>query len=92
MLGICLNTAMKKPVDVTTTEPRVGDTVQVRRSGDSTVTGTVIEDFADYMLAGDAMGRDWAVPHRWAVATTEGTLIFVDDSDIIERSPGQSTP
>ncbi|WP_080734024.1 hypothetical protein [Rhodococcoides fascians] len=82
---------MKEPVNVTTAGPRVGDTVQVRRPGGSIAAGTVIEDFADYTLTGDAVGRDWAVPHRWAVATNEGTLIFVVNSDIIEHSRGPST-
>ena len=52
----------------------------------------MIEDFADYTLTGDAVGREWAVPHRWAVATNEGTLIFVDDSDIIEHRRRPATP
>lgn len=51
----------------------------------------MIEDFADYTRTGDAVGREWAVPHRWAVATNEGTLIFVDDPDITEHSRRPST-
>nr|WP_141216091.1 MULTISPECIES: hypothetical protein [unclassified Rhodococcus (in: high G+C Gram-positive bacteria)] len=82
---------MKEPVDVTTEEPRVGDTVQVRRPAGSTATGTVIEDFDDYTLTGDAVDREWAVPNRWSVATNEGTLIFVDDPDSIEHSRGLFT-
>lgn len=73
---------MSEPVNVTTEPPCVGDAVQVRRHDGSTAAGTLIEDFADYALTGDAVGRDWAMPHRWAVALGEGTLIFVDDADI----------
>ncbi|MBY4128160.1 hypothetical protein HQO83_07145 [Rhodococcus fascians] len=81
---------MSEPVHVTTAHPTVGDTVQVRRSDGNTAAGTLIEDFADYTIAGDAVGRDWAKPHRWAVALDEGTLIFVDDADIVEHSRGRS--
>lgn len=54
--------------------------------------GTLVEDFADFMLAAGALGRDWATVHRWAVALNEGTLIFVDDADIVEHTRGSSTP
>ncbi len=50
-----------------------------------TATGTVVEDFADYLLTVPAAGRDWAMPHRWAIASEDGTLIFADDADIIEH-------
>ncbi len=30
------------------------------------------------------------MPHRWAVAVSEGTLIFVDDADITEHSRVQT--
>lgn len=87
---VCFNTAMDEPVEVTTPQPDVGDTVQVLRPDGSTESGIVVEDFADYALSGDAIGRDWAMPRRWAVATVEGTLIFVDDGDIVEHSTGRS--
>nr|WP_314145776.1 hypothetical protein [uncultured Rhodococcus sp.] len=76
---------MTDPVEITTTTPTVGDTVQVRRLEGGFVTGTVVEDFADYLLTVPVAGRDWAMPHRWAVATNSGTLIFADDADIIEH-------
>lgn len=63
----------------------INDTLQVRRLEGGTATGTVVEDFADYLLTVPAAGRDWAMPHRWAIASEDGTLIFADDADIIEH-------
>ncbi|MBY4090660.1 hypothetical protein HQO85_21495 [Rhodococcus fascians] len=83
---------MSESVDVTISQACVGDSVQVRRPDGSDAQGILVEDFVDYALAGDAVGRDWAVPHRWAVATNEGTLIFVDDDDIAEHRRDRSRP
>nr|WP_296773473.1 hypothetical protein [Rhodococcus sp. (in: high G+C Gram-positive bacteria)] len=77
---------MNKSVYVTARSISVGDIVQVRRPSGDVAGGTLVEDFADYVLAGSALGRDWAVPRRWAIALDEGTLVFVDDSDIIEHN------
>ncbi|OZD18275.1 hypothetical protein CH253_17565 [Rhodococcus sp. 06-156-3C] len=70
----------------------VGDTVQVRRAGGQIVSGTLVEDFADFVLTAEAVGRDWGTPRRWAVALSDGTLMFADDTDIVaarrERSEG----
>ncbi|OZC73956.1 hypothetical protein CH251_12560 [Rhodococcus sp. 06-462-5] len=59
----------------------VGEKVQVRRD-DGVVSGTIVEDFADSLIPGDRLGRDWAQPHRWAIALDTGVLVFVDDSDL----------
>lgn len=83
---------MSEPGNVTTSQLGVGDTVQVRRPRGKTATGTLVEDFADSLLAADALGRDWAMPHRWAVALHDGRLIFVDDADITEHPGSSSTP
>lgn len=91
-ISICFNTDMNESVDVTTQQPSAGDTVQVLLPDGRVTSGTLIEDFADYTLTGDAVGRNWAMPHRWAVATDAGTLVFVDDADIIDHSSPRSTP
>ncbi|OZC83983.1 hypothetical protein CH254_24180 [Rhodococcus sp. 06-412-2C] len=59
----------------------VGEKVQVRRD-DGVVGGTIVEDFADSLIPRDRLGRDWAQPHRWAIALDSGVLVFVDDSDL----------
>jgi len=82
---VCFNSVMTEPVEITTTPPTIGDTLQVRRLEGGTATGTVVEDFADYLLTVPAAGRYWAMPHRWAIASEDGTLIFADDADIIEH-------
>jgi hypothetical protein len=65
-------------------ERAVGDAVQVTRSKGTVVTGTIVEDYADVVRAvDDDLGRDWARPHRWAVALDTGVLVFVDDDDLI---------
>ena len=61
----------------------VGDTVQVRRAGGHIVAGTLVEDFADFVLTAEAAGRNWGTPRRWAVALSDGTLMFADDTDIV---------
>lgn len=61
----------------------VGDKVQVRRAGGDIVAGTLVEDFADFLLTADAVGRNWGTPRRWAVALSDGTLMFADDTDIV---------
>ena len=60
---VCFNSVMTEPVEITTTPPTIGDTLQVRRLEGGTATGTVVEDFADYLLTVPAAGRDWAMPH-----------------------------
>lgn len=62
----------------------VGDVVQVARPKGTVVTGTIVEDYADVVRAvDDNLGRDWARPHRWAVALDTGVLVFVDDDELI---------
>lgn len=68
---------------LTHTEAGVGDTVQVRRVDGHVVAGTLVEDFADFVLTADAAGRNWGTPRRWAVALSDGTLMFADDTDIV---------
>ncbi|MDJ0396645.1 hypothetical protein QMK17_25440 [Rhodococcus sp. G-MC3] len=71
---------------VTTPKCAVGDTVQLRRGRGALVTGTVVEDFGDFLLPADRLGREWAAPHRWAIAVEGGTLTFADDDDIVDVS------
>nr|WP_179275308.1 hypothetical protein [Rhodococcus sp. 06-1059B-a] len=68
--------------DVTTPTFSVGDLVQLRRGRGIAVTGRVVEDFGDYLVPADRLGRDWASPQRWAIAAEDGTLMFADDGDL----------
>ncbi|AYJ50292.1 hypothetical protein [Rhodococcus sp. P1Y] len=61
----------------------VGDTVQVRRVDGHIVAGTLVEDFADFLLTAESAGRNWGTPRRWAVALSDGTLMFANDTDIV---------
>ncbi len=80
----CLTTDMSDVGKSTKGERAVGDVVQVTRSKGTVVTGTIVEDYADVVRAvGDDLGRDWARPHRWAVALDTGVLVFVDDDDLV---------
>ncbi|OZC73936.1 hypothetical protein CH251_12450 [Rhodococcus sp. 06-462-5] len=67
----------------------VGDVVQVVRADGIVLAGTIVEDYADSLLAADDLGRDWARPHRWGVALDTGVLVFVDDADLVE---GEAEP
>lgn len=69
---------------ITNIDRNVGDIVHVRRGDDRTTSGELIEDFAGFLLSDETLGRDWAAPHRWAVALTDGTLVFVDDADLVD--------
>ena len=60
----------------------VGDKVQIRREGGIS-KGTLVEDFADSLIPAEQLGREWAQPHRWAVALDTGVLVFADDSDVV---------
>lgn len=59
----------------------IGEKVHVRRDN-GMVGGTIVEDFADSLIPGDRLGRNWAQPHRWAIALDTGVLVFVDDNDL----------
>ncbi|WP_041813813.1 hypothetical protein [Rhodococcus jostii] len=48
------------------------------------VLGVVVDDYA--AEAGVSAGHEWAPVRRWAVATDDGTLVFVDDG-AIEAAP-----
>lgn len=82
--GICFNTVMSTSGHLTHVDAGVGDTVQVRRAGGHIVVGTLVEDFADFVLTEEAAGRKWATPRRWAIALSDGTLMFADDADIVD--------
>lgn len=73
---------MTDPKHTTTETHSVGDIVQVHRPDGTTASGTLVDDFADYLLPADTLGRTWAPPHRWAIALDRGTLVFADDKDI----------
>lgn len=47
------------------------------------MAGTLVEDFADFVLTAEAAGRNWGTPRRWAIALSDGTLMFADHSDIV---------
>lgn len=87
---VCFNTVMSTSGHLTYTEAAIGDVVQVRREGGHVVAGTLVEDFVDFLLTADALGRSWGTPRRWAVALTGGTLMFADDADIITVRREQS--
>jgi hypothetical protein len=80
---ICFNTVMTETERAPKRERTVGEKVQVRRDG-VVVGGTIVEDFVDSLVSGDRLGRDWAQPHRWAIALDTGVLVFVDDSDLAD--------
>jgi len=44
--------------------------------------GTVVDDYADSLLAPSELGRTWAPTRRWAIALDDGRLIFATDNDI----------
>ncbi|WP_261949393.1 hypothetical protein [Rhodococcus sp. T9N] len=45
-------------------------------------TGTVVDDYADSLLAQGELGRTWAPTRRWAIALDDGRLVFAADNDI----------
>jgi hypothetical protein len=51
------------------------------------VSGVVVDDYAAEATAG---GHKWAPVRRWAVATDDGTLVFVDDGAIVFAPPDES--
>ncbi|MDT2006224.1 hypothetical protein FXW78_18745 [Rhodococcus opacus] len=59
-----------------------GARVRVRAGGarSAWVLGVVVDDYA--AEAGVSAGHEWAPVRRWAVATDDGTLVFVDDGAI----------
>lgn len=65
----------------------VGSRVQltvrsVDAAADLTCTGVVIEDYASMVIDSVAVGRNWGLVHRWAVALDDGRLVFVNDEDL----------
>lgn len=71
--------------DAVAREIAVDSRVVVYPGGDNELHGVVVDDFAD--LAGTAVdiaGERFAEPaRRWAVASDDGGLVFVDDDSII---------
>ncbi|HEY9413117.1 MAG TPA: hypothetical protein VIQ30_00025 [Pseudonocardia sp.] len=68
-----------------------GARVQVRAGSGARsawVSGVVVDDYATE--AGVSAGHEWAPVRRWAVATDDGTLVFVDDGDIELVAPDES--
>ena len=45
-------------------------------------TGTVVDDYADSLLAPGQLGRTWAPTRRWAIALDDDRLVFAADNDI----------
>ena len=62
---------------VTVTTPPDAD--QPEQQGE---TGTVVDDYADSLLAPGELGRTWAPTRRWAIALDDGRLVFAADNDI----------
>jgi len=42
----------------------------------------VIEDHSDVVADTGAVGRDWALPRRWAIALDDGSLVFRNDDEL----------
>ncbi|MCZ4590378.1 hypothetical protein R1X32_01950 (plasmid) [Rhodococcus opacus] len=66
-----------------------GARVRVRAGGarSARVLGVVVDDYD--AEAGVSAGHEWAPVRRWAVATDDGTLVFVDDGAIEPVTPGE---
>lgn len=84
---------MTDPKQTTTGALSVGDIVEVHRPDGTTSAGTLVEDFGDYLLPADTLGRTWTPPHRWAIALDAGALVFADDQDVtaLPASPPTNT-
>lgn len=69
----------------------VGSRVELKVLGvdaaaDLTCTGVVVEDYASMVIDSGAVGRNWGLVHRWAIALDDGRLVFANDEDL--RSSG----
>ncbi len=53
-------------------------------------TETVVDDYADSLLAPSELGRTWAPTRRWAIALGDGRLVFATDNDITPSRLPQS--
>ena len=67
------------------TELAVAGRVAVRLESGATVTGTIVDDFADLLpSAGEVNVRAdeqrTVTARRWGIAVDDGTLVFVDDA------------
>jgi len=68
----------------------VGVRVRTRRTWGSGLVGdpglraagVVIEDHGDVVADAGAVGRDWALPRRWAIALDDGSLVFRNDHEL----------
>ncbi|MGK2241692.1 MAG: hypothetical protein ACI9JD_004268 [Rhodococcus sp. (in: high G+C Gram-positive bacteria)] len=73
----------RKPVPIT-----VGTRVTVTappapdHSEQQVEVGTVVDDYADSLLAPGELGRTWAPTRRWAIALDDGRLVFATDNDV----------
>jgi hypothetical protein len=44
-------------------------------------SGVIIEDHSDVVGGNGSVGRDWALPRRWAIALDDGSLVFRNDDE-----------
>lgn len=44
--------------------------------------GVVVEDYAESVIDGSDLGRDWAPVLRWAIALDDGRLVFAADGGL----------
>ena len=67
-----------------TWQPAVGEQVVIYAGSDRVTTGRVVEDFGDFVAHSVDIGstRIADPARRWAVATDDGSLIFVDSVDL----------
>ncbi|WP_261949378.1 hypothetical protein [Rhodococcus sp. T9N] len=68
--------------------PEIGSRVEITvadssNAGNVRCTGRVVEDYAELVLDSDAIGRDWAQVHRWAVALDDGRLVFANEGVLV---------
>ncbi|WP_336874001.1 hypothetical protein [Rhodococcus qingshengii] len=73
----------KKPTPITVGTRVTDTTPSAPDQPDQRVeAGTVVEDYADSLLAPGELGRTWAPTRRWAIALDDGRLVFAADNDI----------
>ncbi|MBE7195389.1 MAG: hypothetical protein INR66_23295, partial [Gordonia polyisoprenivorans] len=74
-----------------TWQPAVGEQVVIFAGSDRAATGRVVEDFGDFVgHSVDVGSTHIADPaRRWAVATDDGSLHFVDSVDLSAPSAHQ---
>ena len=67
-----------------TWHPAVGEQVMIYAGSDRAATGRVVEDFGDFVAHSVDVGATHIADpaRRWAVATDDGSLHFVDTGDL----------